>query len=233
MKNLLNKYKKIVVYFFCFIGIFTITSCKTDFSVDTYTSDFFLDENVDTTAQVAIEIPSCNSEKIEEYKSDFLLLFSKDSNAKLIECRQEGFSDYLVAQITAEFATENSDRDIVLFRKPTGTMEIDGVKYDVMGLQPSLHSDFLKRINNLLEENYETLDYDDMKFKLVLHNDERGRVLVTSHQVWVDGEPKFRYFQESLKRRDKITLRFNNLVNELIITQEPVVNILVYRPIKN
>ena len=33
----------------------------------------------------------------------------------------------------------------------------------------------------------------------------------------------------TLKRRDKITLRFNNLVNALIINQEPVVNIFIYR----
>jgi len=161
------------------------------------------------------------------------LLFSKDSNAKLVDCKSEGFSDYLVAQITAEMVTETSNKDIVLWRKSQGTTEIDGKKYEVMGLQPELHQDFLKRINNLMEDNYETLDSDDMKFMLVLHNDEKDEVLVTSNQVWVDGEPKFQYFREPLQRRDKITIRFNNLVNELIIRREPVINIFVYRPVEN
>ena len=72
-----------------------------------------------------------------------------------------------------------------------------------------------------------------MKFMLVLNNDERGEVLVSSNQVWVDGEPKLNYYRQPLQRRDKITIRFNNLVNELIIRREPVINIFVYRPIEN
>jgi len=230
---LLRSYKNKILNFLYLFIFLSISSCRTDFIVDTYTSDYFFNENVVTTAQVAVEIPSCNSEKIEEYKSDFLLLFSKDSNAKLVDCKSEGFSDYLVAQITAEMATNTSNKDIVLWRKSQGSMDIDGKKYEVMGLQPDLHKDFLKRINNLLEDNYETLDADDMKFMLVLNNDERGEVLVSSNQVWVDGEPKLNYYRQPLQRRDKITIRFNNLVNELIIRREPVINIFVYRPIEN
>ena len=209
--------------------ILVLSSCKTDFSVDTYTSDFFIEDNVETIATMSVEIPSCNSEKIEEYKEEFLSLFSNNSNAKIVDCKQEGMTDYLVAQISADITSQGSDKDLVLIRLQQTEKEIEGVTYSIRGLSAALNKDFLTRVNTLMEKNYQKLKYENLKFELKLINDSKKDISYTARYVWVNNEPYIEKFREILKNRDKITIRTNNVVNALILNHKQPLLLYLYQ----
>ena len=84
--------------------------------------------------------------------------------------------------------------------------------------------DFLQRVNSLMEENLQTLSYENVKFEIALNNDEREDAIITAYNLWVDGEPFQNYRRQPLKRRGKITLTFSNLVSDLILRNKmPIV----------
>ena len=160
-----------IIYIFSLLSILILCSCKTDFSIDTYTSDFFIEDNVETTATMSVEIPSCSSKKIEEYREEFLSLFSNNSNAKIIDCKKEGLTDFLVAQLSADIASKNSDKDLVIFRIKESDKTIEDINYSITRVTAALNKDFLTRVNMLMKKNYQELKFENISFELNLIND--------------------------------------------------------------
>ena len=204
------------------LSFFALFACKSEFFVEAYVSDAFLEENINTPASMRVEIPSCSSQS--EYERKVISLFDSTSNAKIVGCEEEGMESYMVVSLDAEMATENSKRDLILFRESFGDLEIDGKFYEVVALKPVISGDFLQRVNSLMEENLQTLSYENVKFEIALNNDEREDAIITAYNLWVDGEPFQNYRRQPLKRRGKITLTFSNLVSDLILRNKmPIV----------
>lgn len=196
--------------------------CKSEFLVETYVSDAYLDENVDTPAVMRVEIPSCSSRS--EHEDKILSLFESGSNAKITGCEEEGLNSFIAVSLDAEIASKNSKRDLIIFRDILNDLEIEGQTYEVRALKPVISEGFLQRVNTLMQESMQTLSYDDIKFEIALNNDERREVFVTSYNLWVDGMPFEAYRRQPLKRRGKITLTFSNLTSDLILRKKmPVV----------
>ena len=80
-----------------------------------------------------------------------------------------------------------------------------------------------------MQENMQTLSYDNIKFEIALNNDERKEVFVTSYNLWVDGEPFEVYRRQALERRKKIKLTFSNLTSDLILRNKMPVAAYVAR----
>ncbi len=201
---------------------FALVACKSEFLVEAYISDAFLDENINTPASMKVEIPSCGSQS--EYEGKIISLFNSTSNAKILGCEEEGIEAFMVVSLDAEMATETSKRDLILFRESFGDLEIDGTLYEVMALKPVISGDFLQRVNSLMEENMQSLSYENVKFEIALNNDEREDAIITAYNLWVDGKPFQNYRRQFLKRRGKITLTFSNLTSDLILQNKmPIV----------
>lgn len=201
---------------------FALVACKSEFLVEAYVSDAFLDENINTPASMKVEIPSCGSQS--EYEGKIISLFDSTSNAKILGCEEKGMESFMVVSLDAEMATETSKRDLILFRESFGDLEIDGTLYEVMALKPVISGDFLQRVNSLMEENMQTLSYENVKFEIALNNDEREDAIITAYNLWVDGKPFQNYRRQFLKRRGKITLTFSNLTSDLILQNKmPIV----------
>lgn len=207
---------------FLILSFFVLVACKSEFLVEAYVSDAFLDENINTPASMKVEIPSCGSQS--EYEGKIISLFDSTSNAKILGCEEKGMESFMVVSLDAEMATETSKRDLILFRESFGDLEIDGTLYEVMALKPVISGDFLQRVNSLMEENMQTLSYENVKFEIALNNDERGDAIITAYNLWVDGKPFQNYRRQFLKRRGKITLTFSNLTSDLILQNKmPIV----------
>lgn len=204
------------------LSFFVLVACKSEFLVEAYVSDAFLDENIDTPASMRVEIPSCGSQS--EYEGKIISLFDSTSNAKILGCEEEGMEAFMVVSLDAEMATETSKRDLILFRESFGDLEIDGTLYEVMGLKPVISGDFLERVNSFMEENMQTLSYENAKFEIALNNDEREDAIISAYNLWVDGKPFQSYRRQFLKRRGKIILTFSNLTSDLILQNKmPIV----------
>ena len=207
---------------FLILSFFVLVACKSEFLVEAYVSDAFLDENINTPASMKVEIPSCASQS--EYEGKIISLFDSTSNAKILGCEEKGMESFMVVSLDAEMATETSKRDLILFRESFGDLEIDGTLYEVMALKPVISGDFLQRVNSLMEENMQTLSYENVKFEIALNNDEREDAIITAYNLWVDGKPFQNYRRQFLKRRGKITLTFSNLTSDLILQNKmPIV----------
>lgn len=207
---------------FLILSFFVLVACKSEFLVEAYVSDAFLDENINTPASMKVEIPSCGSQS--EYEGKIISLFDSTSNAKILGCEEKGMESFMVVSLDAEMATETSKRDLILFRESFGDLEIDGTLYEVMALKPVISGDFLQRVNSLMEENMQTLSYENVKFEIALNNDEREDAIITAYNLWVDGKPFQNYRRQFLKRRGKITLTFSNLTSDLILQNKmPIV----------
>ena len=204
------------------MSFFVLVACKSEFLVEAYVSDAFLEENINTPASMKVEIPSCGSQS--EYEGKIISLFDSTSNAKILGCEEKGMESFMVVSLDAEMATETSKRDLILFRESFGDLEIDGTLYEVMVLKPVISGDFLQRVNSLMEENMQTVSYENVKFEIALNNDEREDAIITAYNLWVDGKPFQNYRRQFLKRRGKITLTFSNLTSDLILQNKmPIV----------
>jgi hypothetical protein len=196
--------------------------------VDLYSSDAFVKGNVDTPAIMKVEIPTCSDRK--EHESKILSLFDNSAKAKVTGCEEQGMNSLMVVSVTAEIATNTSSRDLIIFREVVDNdLEINNIKYQVVGIKPVLGSSFLSRIKSLMEENFQTLDYDNIKFEVVLNNDEREDILLTAHQLWVDGDPYQSYKRKALSRRQKVTLTFPNITSDLVLKGKMPVVAYIYR----
>ena len=199
-----------------------LTACRTDFYVETFVSDLFLSETLETPAKMKVEITTCGDR--EEYEPKILALFSLDSKAKITDCVEEGMNSMLVVSLTAVVATEGSTADLTLFREPSGDLEVDGVNYTWMGVAPSIHPDFIRRVRMLMEENLQSLEYDNIKFEIELNNDTRGTILYSTNFAWVDGQPFAARRKQPLDRRENAVFTFPNVTSDLVLqNQQPVV----------
>ena len=169
-----------------------------------------------------VEIPTCGDR--EEYEPKILALFSSDSKAKITDCVEEGMNSMLVVSLTAVVSTEGSTADLTLFREPSGDLEVDGVNYTWMGVAPSIHPDFIRRVRMLMEENLQSLEYDNIKFEIELNNDTRGTILYSTNFAWVDGQPFAARRKQPLDRRENAVFTFPNVTSDLVLqNQQPVV----------
>jgi hypothetical protein len=169
-----------------------------------------------------VEIPTCGDR--EEYEPKILALFSSDSKAKITDCVEEGMNSMLVVSLTAVVSTEGSTADLTLFREPSGDLEVDGVNYTWMGVKPSIHPDFIRRVGMLMEENLQSLEYDNIKFEIELNNDTRGTILYSTNFAWVDGQPFAARRKQPLDRRENAVFTFPNVTSDLVLqNQQPVV----------
>lgn len=199
-----------------------LAACRTDFYVETFVSDLFLSETLETPAKMKVEIPACSDR--EEYEPKILALFSTASNAKITDCVNEGMNSLLVASLTASVATQSSSADLTLFREPAGDLEVDGVNYTWMGVKPVINPNFIGRVRTLMEENLQTLEYDNIKFEIELNNDTSGTVLYTTNFAWVDGQPFARRNRQPMKRRENAVFTFPNVTSDLVLQgQQPIV----------
>jgi len=93
-----------------------LSSCKTDFLFDVYTSDILLEERIKTSAQVAFEVSSCKSEKLDERKEEILKLFSIDSSPKVVGFEEQGLNSMLLVSANAEIVSSSPSADFSLVR---------------------------------------------------------------------------------------------------------------------
>jgi len=160
-----------------------------------------------------------------------LALFDAGSKAKIVGCEEQGMNSMLVVSIAAEIATENSSRDIILFRENADNVEQEGQTFEVRGLKPLISPNFLARVNSLMQENMQSLSYEKITIQFSLNNDERENVLITSSNLWVNGNPYQRFYRQELQRREKIELTFSNVMSDLVIRGEQPLAVYVYRKI--
>ena len=174
-----------------------------------------------------VEIPSCGQRS--EYERKVLALFGTQSMAKIVGCEEEGMSSMLIVSLTAEIASAESDRDVVLFRQQEQDIEHDGRLYELRGVKPVIHQEFLQRVNSLMQENMQTLSYSDISIEFLLNNDERADILVTGHDLWVDGQPYQHYYRQPMARRQRLELLISNVMTDLVMQGKLPVALYIYR----
>ncbi len=220
---------KIVDKFLIFGTIALILAgCKTDFAVDAFVTDTFADENINTPATMMVEIPSCDQQS--KYEDKIIALFNSGSEAKVTGCETKGMSSMLVVSVNAEMASVESNRDLILLRHQLDNMEIDGTSYEIRGLKPVISPEFLTRAKSLIKENFQTLSYENVSFEILINNDERGDVLVTAYQLWVDGEPFENFRRQPLSRRGTFKLTFSDVISDLILKNKMPIVAYIARP---
>jgi hypothetical protein len=221
---------RIVLLLFLGSGSLLMSACKNDFVVDVFSSDLFADENLVTPAIMKVQIPSCDSDDRAEYERQVLGLFESISRAKITGCEDEGMNSMLIVSFSAELVSETSDRDVILVRESLGDVEHENVSYETKAIRPVIKDSFLQRIELLLQENYQSLSYDDVKIELVINNDEKNEIMASAFNVWVDGNPIENYYRQKIRRRQKVTVLFSNVVSDLILQGKRPLTVLVYRP---
>ena len=213
--------------FFLLMPIILLSACRVDFSFETFVTDLFIEESIDTPAQIKVEIPSCSGR--EDYEDKILSLFNQNSKAKIIGCVNENMSSLLVVSISAEIATENSSRDLIIFfQKKDDTVGTDGTKYSVMGVTLLLSPTFLNNVESLMRESFQTLSYKNVLFSMSLNNDSSQKVYVESDYSWVDGEPHAYFGPSSINRREKVSFTFPDIFSDLTIKGEKPETFRVY-----
>ena len=135
----------------------------------------------------------------------------------------------LIVSLTAEIASAESDRDVVLFRQQEQDIEHDGRLYELRGVKPVIHQEFLQRVNSLMQENMQTLSYSDISIEFLLNNDERADILVTGHDLWVDGQPYQHYYRQPMARRQRLELLISNVMTDLVMQGKLPVALYIYR----
>lgn len=206
--------------FLALSGLIALTACRTDFALDVYTSDAFAEKNLLTPAVMRAEISSCSSDNRRDYERNVLSLFTESSEPKIIGCSEEGMNSLLEIGFMAEVTSNSSNADIVLVRNKMDNYEFEGKSYEHMSILLSIHSDFLERVDNLMERNYEILSYEDIDIKFNINNDLDADVLVTTFVAWVDGEPYMSYSRVPLKRREKISIQTSKVISDLTLRGE-------------
>ena len=197
------------------IATLLLGGCRSVFEIDTYSSDLFVDKNIDTPAQMKVEIPTCTDRS--EYENKIIALFDAGSRAKIVGCEEQGMSSMLVVSIAVEMASETSSRDLILFREKAPDLEHDGRVYEVRGIKPVFSSSFIQRVNSLMEQNLQKFSYDNLSIQFGVNNDESGDILISGNTLWVDGNPYQRFHRQPLARRQKFDMRLSDVMSDLVI----------------
>jgi hypothetical protein len=212
-----------------------LSSCKSDFNFDAYSTDLFIAENVKTPAEMAIEISSCTSDSFEKYKTEILSVFSTSSNAKVIDCVKKGHDSMLVISLDSLIASDENgsiefgEFDLVLVRQVVPDGVIDGKNYEVRGVRPMMSDSFIERVKMLMKQKMQSLTFENVTLTITLNNDERDDILVSGTFLWVDGEPFERYSRQKLERRQKLELKFSKVVSDLVLRMKAPTVVFVGR----
>lgn len=216
---------------FAVVTLMALGACKADYGVDLYASDIFASANVATPAVMHAEIPSCSSDKRNNYENDLLSTFNSWSEAKVVGCTKRGLNDFLEISFKAEIADKTSKFDVILFRGDMEPKEINGVKYESKVLKAFLHPEYLDRVNQMLKKKHQKLTYNDVKIEVVLNNDEKSDILLSTRNAWVDGKPYELYARKPLGRREKAIIKLPNIFSDFLLSgEQPFVGI-IYRPL--
>ena len=200
--------KSIFVFFATTLLIF-LTSCKSEIEVELFASDIFSSENLIVPVVMAIEVPSCKSERLQAQTTSFLAVFSESSQAESIGCENKGINSFLSFKLKGEIANKTASHDIVLFR----SVADDGVT----DMSASLSSNFLTRLNSLAESKMQRIDSDDFTLTIKIQNDLRDVVRVHG-AGWFDGTPA-QGRNIDLGHRDTISLKLSNLASAILINE--------------
>ena len=212
-----------------------LSSCKSDFNFDAYSTDLFIAENVKKPAEMEIEISSCTSDSFEKYKTEILSVFSTSSNAKVIDCVKKGHDSMLVISLDALIASDENgsiefgEFDLVLVRQVVPDGVIDGKNYEVRGVRPMMSDSFIERVKMLMKQKMQSLTFENVTLTITLNNDERDDILVSGTFLWVDGEPFERYSRQKLERRQKLELKFSKVVSDLVLRMKAPTVVFVGR----
>ncbi len=225
----MRKIHKLATPLLALILFGVLSSCKTDFLFDVYTSDIFLEEKIKTSAQVAFEVSSCKSERLEERKEEVLKLFSVDSNPKVVGCEERGMNSMLMVSTNAEIVSSSPSADFSLVRVSSPDVKQESKVYETRGMRLVISERFLRKSKEMMKENMQTLSYDQIKIKIFFSNDEADDVIVSGNNLWVNGEPFENYNRQKLSRRQKIKLEFSDVTNALILNRKSPVGFYVSR----
>ena len=202
----------------CIAFALLLTGCQVEFNSEIYAQDVFSDENLTFPAQLRVQISSCASDKRQQTDAAVLALFSAASKAKLAGCDRVGMNSMLAVSFVAEISSTSGESDLVLLRAHQ-----DDASTEVrIFLKPV----FLHRVNALLKENYQSLDYDDVSIRITVHNDERTPVSVNIISGWLDGQAG-QHLTKTINRREKVEILSSNVVSALALKeQKPLVAVL-------
>jgi len=195
-------------------GLF-LAACRVDFSSELYSRDVISTENLGFPALLEVEVPSCTSDDRPQYERKILSVFSKSSEATIIGCRDDAFTSLLQVDFRGELSSSSSSADLVMFRGQNDA----GQTY----IMPDLNRDFVTRVNQVLDENFQELTFENVEIAFELHNDSDGVVEYFLPSGWVDGDPG-QYIEGTLERREKMLVRTPDVISDLTLEgQQPVV----------
>ena len=202
------------------IGFLILTGCKSDFLIDAYVSDLFLQEDIQTTAQMRVQIPSCEDSDRGSYEQKVLALFDSASEAKVAGCEEDGMESMLVIAANALVTSSQTKQDLAIIRQEMENIEEEEGTFEVRGVKLDISANFLRRVDSLMQENFETLSYEDIEIRILLVNDEREDILVSAYNVWIDGNPYQSYRRKKVGKRKKIDILFSDVVVDLALRSE-------------
>ena len=209
---------------FLFAAMAVLSACKTDVILEVFASDFFIDENISTPAQMKIPIPTCG--ELSDYEDSILAIFTDVSDAKIAGCEEEGYDSVVLVSLFAEIASGNSYYDLALFRSPP--IEYDGQSY--VSLSLAANSEFITRILALMEDNFLSLSYEDLSLEVELSNDTRGDILAGAAYAWVDGVPYENFSPQVMSHRDKLLVKYPSIFSDLLLREGQPTLIYVSTP---
>lgn len=195
-----------------------LTGCRVDFSSELYARDIFSDENLTFPALLEIEVPSCNSDDRPKYEREILSVFSGASEAAVVGCRNDSLTSLLQVKFKGELTSSESSADMVMGRGENDA----GSTY----LMPDLNKDFLSRVNRVLEDNFQELEYQNVNIAFELHNDLDSAIEYSMLSGWVNGEPG-QYINGELQRREKINVRTPDIIADLTLNNKQPIAIFV------
>ena len=208
-------FNSVIRYVLPIIILSILSSCKTEYSIDIYASDLFVDTSRPTSAHMTVQIPSCEIKK--RYESKILTLFSLDSKAQVVDCFENDAKSYILLSFIVKIENETSHQDVILFRNSVPNVEHEGKQYEFVGIKPVFNEHFLQRSNDLLRENFLELSYKDITIKFNIINDERDSVLLSGNNLWVDGMPHYRFHRQPIARRQSVEIQLSDVMSDLII----------------
>lgn len=198
-----------------FIGAIFLAGCRVDFSSELYTRDILGTETLRFPALLEVEVPTCNASDRPEYEREILSVFSGSSEAAVTGCRNDSLTSLLQVEFKGEVASSESSADLVMFRGQNDA----GQTY----LMPDLNKNFVNRVNQVFEDNFQELTFENVDIAFEIHNDLDQTIEYFLQSGWVNGEPG-QYIEGQLDRREKISVRTPDIISELTLKgKQPIV----------
>jgi hypothetical protein len=216
MRKFVMRVKLKVIVFL--VATVLLAGCRVDFSSELYARDILSGENLTFPALLEIEIPSCNSDDRPKYEREILSVFSEFSEASVVGCRNDSLTSLLQVKFNGELSSSESSADMVMFRGENDA----GNTY----LMPDLNKNFLSRVNRVLEDNFQELEYQNVNIAFELHNDLDSAIKYSMLSGWVNGKPG-QYISGELQRREKINVRTPDIIADLTLNNKQPIAIFV------